>query len=486
MIINHDHKRGASAPEYAVLLGLVLVAVAGVAASIGGRVGGLLGIGGSHVAAASSVADQPSDHAGGQAAARAIVWDTPGNLGTVSQYAPLMLDQSAITTLIATDPAGGAITYAAPAIPAGLALAAAGTITGTPTGLGPQTFTATATDAAGLTASQQFTLTVSNALRYDYGASVLTDGQTDYIWSCSNQASGVIQDSIFFTTAPAGEVPATLPTTVAVGPSSATPWGSYHLCDPSVVQGQFKYFGHAYSYAMFMTGTPLNASTNNSVGVAFANDPAGPWTVAPSAVIANPYASSAWGEGQPSVVYASGSNVLLTWTDGSPTLTRTEAAWVTLASQAGDVGPGWSVSTPWVVSGAGLKMTTGAGDYLHDADLAYDPASGLVYAARPVGPYPSSGSTQVESAVEVNSLPMASFLVGTGSWVKVGATVGPATSGAGRNDNPSLIRNMDGTLPAGAIGLVDTTSADCLSPLISGCWPASLWTYRLWLTSVSR
>jgi len=370
-------------------------------------------------------------------------------------------------------------------MPAGLALAAAGTITGTPTALGPQTFTATATDAAGLSASRQFTLTVNNPQRYDYGASVITDGTHDYIYSCSNQTPGVIQDSVFFMTASAGEVPATLPTSVAVAPSSAGAWGSFHVCDPSVVSGSFSYFGTPYRYAMFATGTPLNASTDNSVGVAYANDPAGPWTVAPTPVVANPYATSAWGEGQPSVVYANGSNVLLTWTDGSPTLTRTRAAWLTLASQAGDAA-GWTVSTPWTVSGAGLRMTTGAGDYLHNADLSYDPVSGLVYAARPVGPYPTTGSTQVESAVEVDSMPLSNFVAGSGSWTKVGATVGAAQSGAGRNDNPAIVRNMDGTLPAGAVGLVDTTAADCLSPAIAGCWPASLWTYRLWLTTVAR
>ncbi|PKU25112.1 putative Ig domain-containing protein [Telmatospirillum siberiense] len=480
------NRRGASAPEYAVLLGLVLVAVAGVAASVGGRTVGLLGIGGSHVAVASSVADQPSDQAGGKTALRAPVWDTPQTLGTISQYAPFALDQGAIKTLVATDPQGGAITYAAPAMPAALALAATGTITGTPTQLGAQSFTATATNAAGLSASRSFTLTISNPQRYNYGSSVLTDGQTDYIWSCSNQQPSVIQDSIFYTVAPSGEVPATLPTSVAVAPSSAAPWGSFHLCDPSVVRGSFSYFGTPYRYAMFATGTPLNASTDNSVGVAYANDPAGPWTVAPTPVVANPYATSAWGEGQPSVVYASGSNVLLTWTDGSPTLTRTEAAWITLSSQAGDSGPGWSMTVPWAISGGGLRMTTAAGDYLHDADMSYDPASGLVYAARPVGPYPTAGSTQVESAVEVDSLPLANFLAGNGTWSRVGATITSAQSGAGRNDNPALVRNMDGTLPAGAVGLVDTTAADCISPAIAGCWPASLWTYRLWLTSVSR
>jgi len=176
--------------------------------------------------------------------------------------------------------------------------------------------------------------------RYVYAPSVLTDYQNNYTWTCSNLKDGVIQDSIFFTKTPAGEMLTGLPTTLAIAPSEAGQWGSFHVCDPSVVQGSFVYFGDAFRYAMFVTGTPLNASADNSVGVAFSNEPAGPWTVAPAPVIANPFSLNAWGEGQPSVVCVDGSRVLLAWSDGGPTLSRTKAAWVTLASQSGESGPG--------------------------------------------------------------------------------------------------------------------------------------------------
>ncbi|WP_435102361.1 putative Ig domain-containing protein [Halarchaeum sp. P4] len=94
-------------------------------------------------------------------------------------------------------------------LPDGLTLASDGTLSGTPTQQGTYTFTVTATDAAGATASQQYTLTVRDGLSVStarlpawtleqsgYSASVAVAGGTEpYTWSATGLPDGLSIDS---------------------------------------------------------------------------------------------------------------------------------------------------------------------------------------------------------------------------------------------------------------------------------------------------
>jgi putative Ig domain-containing protein/glucodextranase-like protein len=68
---------------------------------------------------------------------------------------------SVVLKLVATDPAGLALTYSASGLPPGLKIAAStGVISGIPTQIGAYNVTATVTNTAGLSASQTFTWTI--------------------------------------------------------------------------------------------------------------------------------------------------------------------------------------------------------------------------------------------------------------------------------------------------------------------------------------
>ena len=53
-------------------------------------------------------------------------------------------------------------------------------------------------------------------------------------------------------------------------------WDRRHVCDPSVVKGEFSYQGEKYSYLMAYLGCYV-ADRDNEIGLAVAKSPAGPW-----------------------------------------------------------------------------------------------------------------------------------------------------------------------------------------------------------------
>jgi hypothetical protein len=58
--------------------------------------------------------------------------------------------------------------------------------------------------------------------------------------------------------------------------TSSSGWDSFHVCDPTVVEGNFTADGYSWDYAMYYTGSTTEDGTdnefNNHVGVAFSND----------------------------------------------------------------------------------------------------------------------------------------------------------------------------------------------------------------------
>lgn len=132
-------------------------------------------------------------------------------------------------------------------------------------------------------------------------------------------------------------------------------------------------------------------------------------------------------------------------------------------------GPVVGTKTP--VTTAGLTGSDGAGDWLNDADFAYDPSRDRFYAVREQHPYPADEPNYIGSSVQVVSISGASIWNGGGTWNVEGA-IAPALTGFARNHNAGIVRTEFGTLPdPAALGIVFTTSC-------GGC-SGSLWQYAL-------
>ena len=165
--------------------------------------------------------------------------------------------------------AGGAPPYTwaltAGALPAGLTLNAAGAITGTPTAAGPFQFTATVTDSAAATASQQFTLSVSGGLAVS--TTTLPGGAVGAFYSQTLKATGGVPPYAF--TNSAGSLPPGITLTGAVLSGTPTKTGSYTFTiqvTDSVSATATQPFTIAITGLVITTSSPL---PNAAAGVAY-------------------------------------------------------------------------------------------------------------------------------------------------------------------------------------------------------------------------
>jgi len=158
--------------------------------------------------------------------------------------------------------AGGAPPYTwaltSGALPAGLTLNAAGAITGTPTAAGPFQFTATVTDSAAATASQQFTLSVGGGLAIS--TTTLPGGTVGASYSQTLTATGGVPPYVFTTSA--GSLPPGITLAGAVLGGTPTKTGPYTF----TIQVTDSVSATATQQFIVMVGGPLPGA---AVGTAY-------------------------------------------------------------------------------------------------------------------------------------------------------------------------------------------------------------------------
>lgn len=311
---------------------------------------------------------------------------------------------------------------------------------------------------------------------YTYAPSVVRDGDTEWIWTCHNDEFRVIKDHIYMTKIVGGEV---VESRSVLQASPAPAWDSFHVCDPSVVSGKFGYQGKKYRLAMFYLGNDLDASAHNQVGVAFANDPGGPWVKLPRPIVTFDRTDQ-WGAGQPTAVMMPGnpSKVLLGYTQGD-TSTRAYITEVDLKKAEA-----FTTSPPVLLPTSGLTGTDGAPDYLNGFDLVYDKSNQRFLTVREQHPYPNDNPWWIGPAVQVDSIGKRDLLNGRGSWTPVG-DINEALTGHTRNHNAGFARDWAGHLPdKRTVSVVFTKSCSSLPTIDNQDWSQatcdSLYSYDLW------
>ena len=304
---------------------------------------------------------------------------------------------------------------------------------------------------------------------YNYCPSVLEEADgTRYLYYCTNRESYKIIDYIGCRrgTRNADGSYTYGAETVVLAPTAGA-WDAHHTCDPSVVRGDFTYRGQSYRYLMAYLGCTSYDNQDNEIGFAVANDPMGPFVkIADTPTI--PYVREGdawqWGVGQASLVSRDkGSRVYVFYTEGTATRTHEFVDEWDFADLENPV----RLSHTDLAT-TGLTTRTGGGDYIGNADFAYDADSNSFYMATDSHPYPSDEPNYITEYFRVAYF--AGDDVTRVRWNEL-EHIGPAETGFARNHNVALVRDAYGWLPGGNSLTVYYTGAD------KGA--NALWTYRL-------
>ena len=125
---------------------------------------------------------------------------------------------------------------------------------------------------------------------YTYAPSVIqTSPTTRNVFDCENYASGVVHDHVYLSVGHlVGGQWEYGPLKDVFGPQDdPNPHGyfSVHACEPEVIGGNFHFGGKPYQWALLFTAESVASNATNQLGLAFANNLAGPWTPDPTPIV---------------------------------------------------------------------------------------------------------------------------------------------------------------------------------------------------------
>lgn len=150
---------------------------------------------------------------------------------------------------------------------------------------------------------------------YNYCPSIKVEDDDMHVYYCTNEYWANVTDYIGYRT---GKVINNKlhfkDEELVLGPTPDT-WDLRHVCDPSVVKGEFKYEGETYNYLMAYLGCVPSDCTLNETGIAVSKNPNGPWIKCNTNRVSDgkpinplvPYSDfdcneKSWGTGQASLV----------------------------------------------------------------------------------------------------------------------------------------------------------------------------------------
>lgn len=301
---------------------------------------------------------------------------------------------------------------------------------------------------------------------YNYCPSVISSNGVTGMFYCSNTKLYKVIDNICYSDFSYGTNGSiVLKNRYTILKPTAGSWDSVHVCDPSVVSGNFSYQGSSYQYLMTYLGCDTTDCQKNQIGIAVSNSLTGGWIkIQANPIIQHHYDSSKsgfqWGVGQPSIMNLDGNGrVVIFYTEGTYNKTCTKA-------QEWDLS---NLDAPQLLKSSDVT-NVGTGDFISNADFALSGNTlTMICDKHPFGGnllncvadascvYTCTWDGNVESLSSV-------------SWTRM-FTVDSHATGFAKNHNCGLFRDLKGNL---AKQSVMYTAASEKSDFLN-----SLCTYRL-------
>jgi len=306
---------------------------------------------------------------------------------------------------------------------------------------------------------------------YNYCPSVIVeDDGTAYMYYCTNSPAGTVVDYVACRVGTDkdgdgayswGDEQIVLKPGKKDNPTSG--WDYEHVCDPSVIKGEFTYKGESYSYMMAYLGCNRTDSKDNETGIAVAKSPTGPFVkIDANPIVDFPYNSSVttnqWGAAQASLVNkGTGGQVWLFYTYGaSDTVVMVrECDFSNLDTPI--------IGEPKTLTMNGLRtISNNADTWFNNADFAYDAKNNRFIVASDCHPLPQTDDRPNNVAKAFRIMYIYADKLETGTWTNC-KQVGQAQTGFARNHNVCLARDAYGNILEGEYITVYYTAANTAS-----------------------
>ena len=336
---------------------------------------------------------------------------------------------------------------------------------------------------------------------YNYCPTSFVENNVQHIYYCTNESDGNVTDFVGYRTGQIidNKLVYSEEELILTHGEVGVDWDSRHVCDPSVVKGNFTYNEETYSYLMAYLGCSSSDVTLNETGLAVSKTPAGPWikvafekdgvTKLRPIVPVTDFTDNqkCWGTGQPSLVSVNEAGEVLLFTSvGIETATFTNLRHYDF-SNLNDVK---LIDEQRTIMTTGVVGTSTGASFINNADFAYDKENQRVLMVKGRQHYNADGKlpNQIESILDVYYIDdtertgVGSVLFAgnntTKQWKLMGS-INQDLTGFLRNHNPGFITNEYGhILNTDALPVAFTRADE------GGGWQ-HLATYRIYATSIA-
>ena len=337
---------------------------------------------------------------------------------------------------------------------------------------------------------------------YNYCPSVFIENDKEYIYYCTNKNEGNVTDYIGYREGEVIEDKVKYSNVEYVlEHGTLGNWDSRHVCDPSVIKGEFKFHGEDYSYLMAFLGCISSDCTLNDTGIAVSKTPAGPWIKCDfkedGVTKINPIVSctelgitgNMWGTGQPSLVSVDNKGrVLLFTTIGAANGTYTNIREYDFSN----IDEAVKVRERTKITTVGIRAGRTGADIINNADFAYDVENRRILMVKGRQPFGTDGKSPsivadtldvyyIEDTEGTNVGDVLFAGNNTDKQWKLIGSINQETTGFLRNHNAGLITDAYGHyINNGRIGVAFTRSDEGHS----SDW-SFLCSYRIYATSLA-
>ena len=331
---------------------------------------------------------------------------------------------------------------------------------------------------------------------YNYCPSTLVENNTKHVFYCSNKMFGNITDYVAYRKMEYVDgnfnVTSTEDMKFLLSPTKET-WDSRHVCDPSVIKGEFSYDNVQYQYLMAYLGCVTSDCTRNETGLAVSNSLEGPWIKCDkiNPIVPVEDDSNKWGNGQPELISVDHKGrVILCVSHTNNTISGEQAFEYDFSN----------LNEPKLIRSKEIMNTNGiynvphkdgetVSNYICNIGLAYDSVNKKIIMAKGRNPFGKDGlyPNFIADTIDVyylddsgNASPFDELFKSSNearNWVHMG-TINEELTGFKRNHNTGIVTN-----PYGEVVEADRIEvAFTRSDLSDADW-GYLSTYRIYSTS---